>query len=116
MDVHGAAHSVMSSLSAYSCWLMLLVASSFHAAPKSACCFSISGDACKCGYLKSEHAHEAIKPDKFTGQTWKKLRHIREGPTDAFGDISFGGLGQKAGKVKLRNTVHRVCVCLSVCV
>lgn len=59
--------------------------------------------------------HEAIKPDKFTGQQWIKHRHTREGPTDAFGDISFGGSGQKRGKVKLRNTVPRVCICVCSC-
>uniref|UniRef100_A0A3Q3VTW1 Uncharacterized protein n=1 Tax=Mola mola TaxID=94237 RepID=A0A3Q3VTW1_MOLML len=31
-------------------------------------------------------------------EPWDRLRHIREVPTDAFGDISFGGLGQKTGK------------------
>uniref|UniRef100_H2U1T6 Transient receptor potential cation channel, subfamily M, member 2 n=1 Tax=Takifugu rubripes TaxID=31033 RepID=H2U1T6_TAKRU len=55
-------------------------------------------DVCKCGYIKSEHVDEAIKPDRFTGQTWRKHRHIYEAPTDAFGDISFSGLGQNTGK------------------
>ncbi|XP_029707113.1 transient receptor potential cation channel subfamily M member 2 isoform X3 [Takifugu rubripes] len=57
-----------------------------------------SEDVCKCGYIKSEHVDEAIKPDRFTGQTWRKHRHIYEAPTDAFGDISFSGLGQNTGK------------------
>ncbi|TNN03107.1 hypothetical protein fugu_000136 [Takifugu bimaculatus] len=57
-----------------------------------------SEDVCKCGYIKSEHVDEAIKPDRFTGQTWRKHRHICEAPTDAFGDISFSGLGQNTGK------------------
>lgn len=43
---------------------------------------------------------EAIKPDDFTGELWDRHRHVREVPTDAFGDISFGGLGQKTAKVK----------------
>lgn len=34
------------------------------------------------------------------GETWDKHRHVREVPTDAFGDIDFGGLGQKTGKVR----------------
>uniref|UniRef100_A0A3Q3W8D8 Uncharacterized protein n=1 Tax=Mola mola TaxID=94237 RepID=A0A3Q3W8D8_MOLML len=55
-------------------------------------------DVCKCGYSKTDHVDEAIKPEDFTGEPWDRLRHIREVPTDAFGDISFGGLGQKTGK------------------
>uniref|UniRef100_A0A8C5EES7 TRPM SLOG domain-containing protein n=1 Tax=Gouania willdenowi TaxID=441366 RepID=A0A8C5EES7_GOUWI len=55
-------------------------------------------DVCKCGYLKDQHADNAIKPEDFTGESWNRLRHIQEVPTDAFGDISFGGLGQKTGK------------------
>lgn len=94
------------SQSAYSCRLMLLVASSFRTALKCRLLFPISEDVCKCGYTKSEHVDEAIKPDKFTGQTWRRLRHICEAPTDAFGDISFSGLGQKTGKVNLRNAIH----------
>uniref|UniRef100_A0A3Q3E7Z3 TRPM SLOG domain-containing protein n=1 Tax=Labrus bergylta TaxID=56723 RepID=A0A3Q3E7Z3_9LABR len=31
-------------------------------------------------------------------QSWDRHRHIHEVPTDAFGDISFDGLGQKTGK------------------
>ncbi len=63
-------------------------------------CFSAREDACKCGYSKTDHVDEAIKPEDFTGESWDRHRHIREVPTDAFGDISFGGLGQKMGKVK----------------
>uniref|UniRef100_A0A3B3UXB0 Transient receptor potential cation channel, subfamily M, member 2 n=1 Tax=Poecilia latipinna TaxID=48699 RepID=A0A3B3UXB0_9TELE len=53
---------------------------------------------CHCGYSKSDHTDEAIKPEDFTGETWDKAKHIRKVPTDAFGDISFGGLGQKTSK------------------
>ncbi|XP_007577647.1 transient receptor potential cation channel subfamily M member 2 [Poecilia formosa] len=53
---------------------------------------------CHCGYSKSDHTDEAIKPEDFTGETWDKAKHIRKAPTDAFGDISFGGLGQKTSK------------------
>lgn len=63
-------------------------------------CFSTSVDTCKCGYPKNEHVPEAIKSEDFAGETWDKHRHIHEVPTDAFGDISFGGLGLKTGKVK----------------
>lgn len=58
------------------------------------------GSICKCGYPKSQHAEEAIKSDSGTDETWNRDRHIREVPTDAFGKISFGGLGQRSGKVK----------------
>uniref|UniRef100_A0A8D3ADL1 Transient receptor potential cation channel, subfamily M, member 2 n=1 Tax=Scophthalmus maximus TaxID=52904 RepID=A0A8D3ADL1_SCOMX len=68
---------------------------------KKECCFFEKGvreDACKCGYSKTDHVDEAIKPEDFAGESWDRHRHVREGPTDAFGDISFGGLGQKTGK------------------
>ncbi|XP_069388931.1 transient receptor potential cation channel subfamily M member 2 isoform X2 [Paralichthys olivaceus] len=55
-------------------------------------------DVCKCGYSKSDHVEEAIKPEDFTGESWDKHKHLREVPTDAYGDISFGGLGPKTGK------------------
>uniref|UniRef100_A0A669B4B8 Transient receptor potential cation channel, subfamily M, member 2 n=1 Tax=Oreochromis niloticus TaxID=8128 RepID=A0A669B4B8_ORENI len=68
---------------------------------KKECCFFEKdgrGDVCKCGYAKTDHTDEAIKPEDFTGESWNIHRHVREAPTDAFGDISFGGLGQKTGK------------------
>ncbi|KAE8299410.1 hypothetical protein D5F01_LYC01805 [Larimichthys crocea] len=72
---------------------------------KKECCFyekddkeNDSVDTCKCGYPKNEHVPEAIKSEDFAGETWDKHRHIHEVPTDAFGDISFGGLGLKTGK------------------
>lgn len=52
-----------------------------------------------CGYPKPDHKDEAIKPEDYTGQQYDKHRHIREVPTDAFGDINFGGIGQKTGRV-----------------
>ncbi|XP_060539079.1 transient receptor potential cation channel subfamily M member 2 isoform X1 [Pantherophis guttatus] len=54
--------------------------------------------ACECGYLKEEHLEEAIKPVMFQGKEWDPRRHVQEMPTDAFGDITFTGLGQKVGK------------------
>ncbi|XP_072253281.1 transient receptor potential cation channel subfamily M member 2 [Leuresthes tenuis] len=68
---------------------------------KKECCFfekDLREEFCKCGYPKAAHTDEAIKPEDFTGQTWDRHRHVREVPTDAFGDISFGGLGQKTAK------------------
>lgn len=68
---------------------------------KKECCFYVE-DAregiCKCGYPKIQHSDEAIKPEDYVGEQWDKQKHICEMPTDAFGDISFGGLGQKTGK------------------
>lgn len=52
-----------------------------------------------CGYPKTQHVDEAIKPESYMGQPYDKQRHIREISTDAYGDISFGGMGQKTGKV-----------------
>uniref|UniRef100_A0A672J1U7 Transient receptor potential cation channel, subfamily M, member 2 n=1 Tax=Salarias fasciatus TaxID=181472 RepID=A0A672J1U7_SALFA len=68
---------------------------------KKECCFfekDIRGDACKCGYSKNQHSEDAIKSEDYSGETWSRHRHIRQAPTDAFGDISFGGVGQKMGK------------------
>ncbi|KAM6934197.1 transient receptor potential cation channel subfamily M member 2 [Xenentodon cancila] len=73
---------------------------------KKECCFyqkdlSLSSkreEVCKCGYLKTDHADEDIESKDFTGETWDRHRHVREVQTDAFGDICFGGLGQKTGK------------------
>ncbi|KAM4731283.1 transient receptor potential cation channel subfamily M member 2 [Anableps anableps] len=69
---------------------------------KKECCFfqmdPSKQQVCYCGYLKTEHTDDSIKPEDFTGETWDRHRHVHEVPTDAFGDISFGGLGQKTGK------------------
>uniref|UniRef100_A0A8D0CLW0 Transient receptor potential cation channel, subfamily M, member 2 n=1 Tax=Sander lucioperca TaxID=283035 RepID=A0A8D0CLW0_SANLU len=81
---------------------------------KKECCFFEKGvreDVCKCGYSKTDHVDEAIKPEDFTDESWDRHRHVREVPTDAFGDISFGGLGQKTGKPVC--LYPRFCVCLS---
>uniref|UniRef100_A0A3Q3K9A5 TRPM SLOG domain-containing protein n=1 Tax=Monopterus albus TaxID=43700 RepID=A0A3Q3K9A5_MONAL len=40
----------------------------------------------------------SLKGTDFIGETWDRHRHVREVPTDAFGDISFAGLRQKTGK------------------
>ncbi|XP_078119009.1 LOW QUALITY PROTEIN: transient receptor potential cation channel subfamily M member 2 [Sander vitreus] len=61
-------------------------------------CFYTREDVCKCGYSKTDHVDEAIKPEDFTGESWDRHKHVSEVATDAFGDISFGGLGQKTGK------------------
>ncbi|XP_027006707.2 transient receptor potential cation channel subfamily M member 2 [Tachysurus fulvidraco] len=68
---------------------------------KKECCFYVECDRegiCECGYPKTKHHDDAIKPEDYTGQQYDKLKHTREFPTDAFGDISFGGLGSKTGK------------------
>uniref|UniRef100_A0A8C1TMH0 Transient receptor potential cation channel subfamily M member 2 n=1 Tax=Cyprinus carpio TaxID=7962 RepID=A0A8C1TMH0_CYPCA len=68
---------------------------------KKECCFYVEDGRegiCKCGYPKIQHCDEAIKPEDYMGEQWDTHRHVREVPTDAFGDITFGGLGQKTGK------------------
>uniref|UniRef100_A0A667XU13 Transient receptor potential cation channel, subfamily M, member 2 n=1 Tax=Myripristis murdjan TaxID=586833 RepID=A0A667XU13_9TELE len=68
---------------------------------KKECFFYETGDregVCKCGYPKIHHVDEAIKPEDFVGESWNRHRHICEVPTDAYGDISFDGVGQKTGK------------------
>uniref|UniRef100_A0A672HNE4 Transient receptor potential cation channel, subfamily M, member 2 n=1 Tax=Salarias fasciatus TaxID=181472 RepID=A0A672HNE4_SALFA len=68
---------------------------------KKECCFfekDIRRDACKCGYSKNQHSEDAINSEDYSEETWSRHRHIRQAPTDAFGDISFGGVGQKMGK------------------
>ncbi|CAB1346825.1 unnamed protein product, partial [Coregonus sp. 'balchen'] len=42
------------------------------------------------------HVDDSIKPENCLGETW--ARHRQEVPTDAYGDIRFGDLGQKIGK------------------
>ncbi|XP_041921258.1 transient receptor potential cation channel subfamily M member 2 [Alosa sapidissima] len=68
---------------------------------KKECCFYVQTERegfCKCGYPKDYHVEEAIAPERFLGQSWEGEKHMREVPTDAFGDIDFGGLGQNMGK------------------
>uniref|UniRef100_A0A6Q2WPK8 Transient receptor potential cation channel subfamily M member 2 n=1 Tax=Esox lucius TaxID=8010 RepID=A0A6Q2WPK8_ESOLU len=68
---------------------------------KEECCFYVQGDregVCMCGYLKIHHVDDSIKPESNQAVTWDRHNHVRQVPTDAFGDISFGGLGQKTGK------------------
>ncbi|XP_034741954.1 transient receptor potential cation channel subfamily M member 2 [Etheostoma cragini] len=67
---------------------------------KKQCCFFEKGvreDVCKCGYSKSEHVVEAIRQEDFTGESWNRHRHD-DVPTDAFGEICFGGLGRNTSK------------------
>ncbi|XP_066542040.1 transient receptor potential cation channel subfamily M member 2-like [Hoplias malabaricus] len=68
---------------------------------KKECCFYVEDGRkgiCVCGYAKVHHTDEAIKPEEFMGERWDPMRHVREAPTDAFGDINFGGIGQKTAK------------------
>ncbi|CAI9175994.1 unnamed protein product [Rangifer tarandus platyrhynchus] len=53
---------------------------------------------CECGYPREKHLEEATWSHTFQGQEWDPKKHVREMPTDAFGDIVFTGLGQKVGK------------------
>ncbi|XP_030642539.1 transient receptor potential cation channel subfamily M member 2-like [Chanos chanos] len=65
---------------------------------KKECCFYVKDvskgeEICKCGYKKSDHTDEAQRRSEASMDI-----HIREVPTDAFGEIDFGGLGQKTSK------------------
>uniref|UniRef100_A0A8C7N794 Transient receptor potential cation channel, subfamily M, member 2 n=1 Tax=Oncorhynchus kisutch TaxID=8019 RepID=A0A8C7N794_ONCKI len=68
---------------------------------KKECCFYVNSDSkgiCKCGYQRIHHVDDSIKPENYLGETWDRHRHVHEVPTDAYGDIWFGGLGQKIGR------------------
>ncbi|XP_066542051.1 transient receptor potential cation channel subfamily M member 2-like isoform X2 [Hoplias malabaricus] len=68
---------------------------------KKECCFYVEDGRegmCVCGYEKIHHTDEAIKPEEFMGERWDTNRHVREVPTDAFGDVNFRGIRQKSGK------------------
>uniref|UniRef100_A0A8C8SGT9 Transient receptor potential cation channel subfamily M member 2 n=1 Tax=Pelusios castaneus TaxID=367368 RepID=A0A8C8SGT9_9SAUR len=60
--------------------------------------FTVKLVMCECGYPPEQHLEEAMKPSVFQGKEWDPSKHIQEMPTDAFGDISFTGLGPKVGK------------------
>ncbi|XP_038646188.1 transient receptor potential cation channel subfamily M member 2 [Scyliorhinus canicula] len=53
---------------------------------------------CQCGYSKQYHTKEAINLGHLQGEQWNSTKHLRQVPTDAFGDIAFEGQGQKIGK------------------
>ncbi|XP_018424709.1 PREDICTED: transient receptor potential cation channel subfamily M member 2 [Nanorana parkeri] len=54
---------------------------------------------CMCGYPKEKHLDIATRPQPFQSkETWDLREHIKEMPTDAFGDVSFTGLGPRVGK------------------
>ncbi|XP_053896501.1 transient receptor potential cation channel subfamily M member 2 isoform X3 [Malaclemys terrapin pileata] len=66
--------------------------------PRSWCWAFSKRVMCECGYPREQHLEEATKSSVFLGKEWDPKRHIQEMPTDAFGDISFAGLGPKVGK------------------
>ncbi|KAG8432778.1 hypothetical protein GDO86_017135 [Hymenochirus boettgeri] len=52
-----------------------------------------------CGYSKEKHTEEAVSQECIeTKCVWNAKDHIKEMPTDAFGDINFIGLGPRVGK------------------
>ncbi|XP_053568855.1 transient receptor potential cation channel subfamily M member 2 [Bombina bombina] len=54
---------------------------------------------CMCGYPKEHHIEAAFRQQPFQSKgEWDSKEHIREVPTDAFGDISFIGMGPRIGK------------------
>ncbi|XP_061081605.1 transient receptor potential cation channel subfamily M member 2-like [Conger conger] len=71
---------------------------------KKECCFYSENKSikcpgfCMCGYPRDFHVEDAFRPNEFVGEMWDRQKHIREVPTDAYGDINFSGLGHKMGK------------------
>ncbi|XP_040297409.1 transient receptor potential cation channel subfamily M member 2 [Bufo bufo] len=58
---------------------------------------------CMCGYSKEQHIDSAVRPQIFQRKrTWDVNEHIKEMPTDAFGDINFIGMGSKTEKQFVR--------------
>ncbi|XP_069589865.1 transient receptor potential cation channel subfamily M member 2 [Ranitomeya imitator] len=58
---------------------------------------------CMCGYSKDQHIDAAITTEPFQSKgTWDINEHIKEIPTDAFGDINFTGLGPRIVKQFVR--------------
>ncbi|KAJ3591817.1 hypothetical protein NHX12_006949 [Muraenolepis orangiensis] len=71
---------------------------------KKECCIYQDGSKegfCQCGYPKALHDAGALRSDGGTALSWDRHKHTREVPTDAFGEVRFGGLGQKTSKWKL---------------
>ncbi|KAM4626692.1 transient receptor potential cation channel subfamily M member 2 [Discoglossus pictus] len=58
---------------------------------------------CMCGYTRDQHVDAAIRQLAFQSKgVWDCKEHIQEMPTDAFGDISFSGMGPRVGKQYVR--------------
>ncbi|GCC19199.1 hypothetical protein chiPu_0018262 [Chiloscyllium punctatum] len=57
-----------------------------------------AGSVCECGYPREHHREEAINLGRLHGEQWNAMKHLRQVPTDAFGDIVFEGQGQKVAK------------------
>lgn len=68
-------------------------------------CFFYRKMVCECGYPREQHLEDAIKASILLGKEWDPRNHVQEMPTDAFGEISFTGLGQKVGKVGVPSDV-----------
>uniref|UniRef100_A0A6I8SSM0 Transient receptor potential cation channel, subfamily M, member 2 n=1 Tax=Xenopus tropicalis TaxID=8364 RepID=A0A6I8SSM0_XENTR len=70
---------------------------------KNPCISDLRKNVCMCGYTKDQHMDMAIRPQSFESKVlWDFKEHIKEVPTDAFGDISFIGLGPRVGKQYVR--------------
>ncbi|KAM8934160.1 transient receptor potential cation channel subfamily M member 2 [Pelodytes ibericus] len=58
---------------------------------------------CMCGYPKEEHTDTAMRQRPFQSKTeWDLKEYTKEVPTDAFGDISFIGMGPREAKQYVR--------------
>ncbi|XP_051695884.2 transient receptor potential cation channel subfamily M member 2 isoform X1 [Oryctolagus cuniculus] len=54
--------------------------------------------ACECGYTREQHLEAVPQSPTLQGKKWDPETHVKELPTDAFGDIVFKGLRQKQGR------------------
>nr|XP_014345762.1 PREDICTED: transient receptor potential cation channel subfamily M member 2 [Latimeria chalumnae] len=64
-------------------------------------------DVCVCGYPRKGHSEIALSHNFLQDEKWDKQKHTVEISTDAFGDITFIGLGQKVGKyVRVSTETH----------
>uniref|UniRef100_H3B0C1 Transient receptor potential cation channel subfamily M member 2 n=1 Tax=Latimeria chalumnae TaxID=7897 RepID=H3B0C1_LATCH len=62
---------------------------------------------CVCGYPRKGHSEIALSHNFLQDEKWDKQKHTVEISTDAFGDITFIGLGQKVGKyVRVSTETH----------
>uniref|UniRef100_A0AAV2J7V9 TRPM SLOG domain-containing protein n=1 Tax=Knipowitschia caucasica TaxID=637954 RepID=A0AAV2J7V9_KNICA len=70
-----------------------------HVCKKECCYFkpSTSEGRCGCGLRKNSHVDEALRPAEAV-ESWDLHKHVREAPTDAYGNVCLGGLGHKTAK------------------
>ncbi|XP_069495749.1 transient receptor potential cation channel subfamily M member 2-like [Ambystoma mexicanum] len=55
-------------------------------------------EVCGCGYRRDQHSEQDTDPPYEEGLEWNPEEQIREEPTDAYGDLTFTGLGKSVMK------------------